>query len=384
MTESQLDIWPTVIAWGKGHTPSSQQQRQLVNWLQVSGQASVWQPASRPNQSLDKTLAARGALLQTFVQKLEDKSIALPLAGRWTDWINPLWRLWLPLAQRIDTEQRRLNKPFVQGILGGQGTGKSTLSQVLQLLLGCLGQQAVTLSIDDLYLTYAERRELQRQDPRLIWRGPPGTHDIALGVEVLSATCHRTEPVSLPQFDKSLFDGQGDRTAPLIVDSPTVVLFEGWFVGAVPLPASQLNADTFAFPTPIETPADRQFARDCNRSLNAYLPLWSFLHSLVVLKPKDYHWSLKWRQEAEYKMIAQGKTGLSAAEISAFVLYFWKALHPKLFIAPLTQPLSTQSLSRTEDFNNCINYRTSLVVDICIDHQVGSLYLPRDGYFEGV
>jgi len=368
-----LRIWPIVIAWGKGKTPNAQQMTQLKDGLFFSEQADVWQVS--PDR-LETALVARSQLLQQFVQQLTQSSTSLPLPGDWTDWIAPLWRLWLPLAQRIDREQRSLNQPYIQGILGGQGTGKSTLCQILRLLLGCLGQRAVALSIDDLYLTYAERCELQRTDPRFIWRGPPGTHDVALGVEVLTQIRQGKAEIPLPQFDKSLHGGKGDRTHPLIVNSPTVLLFEGWCVGSLPLSESPLSESPlgsadFTFPSPIETPADQQFARDCDRNLKTYIPLWSFLHSLVVLKPEDYRWSLQWRQAAEYKMISKGKTGLSKAEISDFVLYFWKALHPELFITPLTlsqcQPAETDSR---------LTYKTSLVVNICRNHEVGSLCFP--------
>ncbi|MEM6868019.1 MAG: hypothetical protein AAF528_06535, partial [Cyanobacteria bacterium P01_C01_bin.121] len=188
--------------------------------------------------------------------------------------------------------------------------------------------------------------------------------------------------------------GQGDRISPAIVESPTIVLFEGWFVGAQPLSAETLNAADFSFPPPIETPADRQFARDCNSRLSGYLPLWAFLNDLIVLLPKDYRWSLQWRQAAEYKMMSEGKTGLSAAEISAFVLYFWKALHPELFITPLTlcpQPsdqangcLHEQVLSDTAPSNKNPGQETSLVVSIARSHQVDGLYLPRGGHFKAV
>ena len=40
-------------------------------------------------------------------------------------------------------------------------------------------------SIDDLYKSHAERQQPQKQDHRLIWRGPPVTHDVNLGIEIL-------------------------------------------------------------------------------------------------------------------------------------------------------------------------------------------------------
>ena len=270
-----------------------------------------------------------------------------------------LWVLWLPLAQQLDKKQRTLGRPLVQGILGGQGTGKTTLSKMLQLILGQLGHETIPLSIDDLYLTYEQRQTLLKTDDRLVWRGPPGTHDVALGTETLSVMLQAApeDRVSVPQFDKSLYQGQGDRIAPLVRAAPTVVLLEGWFVGAVPLPV-----DTFSrsdLPDPIRTHADRQFAKDCNERLQQYLPLWDFLDALIVLCPHDYRISVQWRQEAEQKMKASGKAGLSDSEIAEFVTYFWKSLHPELFITPLTH-----------------SNKTSLVVYIGSDHTVDGLKFP--------
>ena len=86
---------------------------------------------------------------------------------------------------------------------------------------------------------------------------------------------------------------------------------------------------------PILSSEDRLFAQDTNQRLREYLPLWSKLDSLIVLYPTNYRFSKQWRKEAEQKMIASGKSGMDDAEIEQFVDYFWKALHPELFITPL-------------------------------------------------
>ncbi|HEY9644728.1 MAG TPA: hypothetical protein V6C88_00080, partial [Chroococcidiopsis sp.] len=88
------------------------------------------------------------------------------------------WTLWLPLAIALATARRELDRPLIQGILGGQGTGKTTLAAALTVILTHLGYRVCALSLDDLYKTYAQRQQLQQHDPRLIWRGPPGTHDV--------------------------------------------------------------------------------------------------------------------------------------------------------------------------------------------------------------
>jgi D-glycerate 3-kinase len=243
--------------------------------------------------------------------------------------------LWLPVALNLATAQQKLNRTFIQGILGGQGTGKSTLCLILKLILNYLGFEVANLSLDDLYLTHAQRQELQLKNPRLIWRGPPGTHDIALGLKVIEQCLQGDSgtKISMPRFNKSAYEGSGDR---LDSDSeeiakPDILLFEGWFVGVQPV-----KEDCFErCPEPIITPEDRQFAQDSNQRLEAYLPLWDKLDNLIVLYLEDYRLSKQWRKDAEHQMIASGKEGMSDPEIDRFVEYFWQSLHPELFIKPL-------------------------------------------------
>jgi D-glycerate 3-kinase len=263
-------------------------------------------------------------------------------------------QLWLPVALDLATAKGRLNRTFVQGILGGQGTGKSTLCIILRDILGYLGFSTANLSLDDLYLTLDERQALQKKDPRLLWRGPPRTHSISLGMKVLEQ-CRQegntTQIIKLPRFDKSVKGGKGDRTTPEVIDKPDILLFEGWFVGVQPIEESAFNN----CPPPIITEEDRQFAIDNNQHLKAYEPLWSKLNSTIVLHPEDYRLSKQWRKDAEHQMIAQGKPGMTDEEIDRFVEYFWKALHPELFITPLTN---------TAD----------LVVEIKSDRSLGRIY----------
>ena len=251
------------------------------------------------------------------------------------DIFTTLNKLWLPVALDLANRRKELDKTLIQGILGGQGVGKTTFCTILKLILIYLGFSVATLSIDDLYLTYAERQALQQRDPRLIWRGPPGTHDVTLGLKIIEQCLagNNTDKILIPRFDKSAFNGAGDRTKPEAVVKPDILLFEGWFVGVKPV-AEECFGNVS---TPIITPEDIQFAKDNNQRLKAYLPLWDKLDSLIVLYPEDYRLSKQWRKEAEQKMIATGKTGMSDDECDRFVEYFWKCLHPELFIKPLLE-----------------------------------------------
>lgn len=272
--------------------------------------------------------------------------------------LETAWDLWIPLALQLADAQSTLGRPLIQGVLGGQGTGKTTLGAVLSLILEQLGHSVCSISIDDIYKTYAERQELKKNDPQLIWRGPPGTHDVELGLKVLKSLKRIDEQhsIEVPRFDKSAWQGAGDRTQPDIITSATIVFFEGWFVGTRPIDPAAFDQA----PSPIVTEGDRSFARATNERLRDYLPLWAELDRLMVLYPTNYRMSQQWRQDAEHKMKASGRDGMSDEEIQEFVTYFWRSLHPELFITPL--------LSNAQ--------HVDLVVEIDADHCPCAIYAP--------
>ncbi|WP_310473915.1 hypothetical protein [Sandarakinorhabdus sp.] len=85
---------------------------------------------------------------------------------------------------------------------------------------------AVTVSLDDFYLTRARRQALAAHvHPLFTTRGVPGTHDLPL------LRVHSDRPVSLPVFDK-LAD---DRLPPQHwrqFDRIDLLIPEGWCIGA--------------------------------------------------------------------------------------------------------------------------------------------------------
>ncbi len=307
-------------------------------------------------ENVDEVIERRSHLLKSVLPAFNEFCLtSLKIESK--EMLQVLWDLWLPLGIKLASQRQQLKRPLIQGILGGQGTGKTTTCKILSLILDQLGYRTVSLSLDDLYKTYSDRLLLTQQDSRLIWRGPPGTHDVDLGLKVLDQIRQSQSPVMVPRFDKSAYRGAGDRTNPEIVTNIDIVLFEGWFVGVRPI-----NADLFdTAPPPILTNEDRAFARDMNLRLHDYLPLWERLDSLIVLYPTDYRSSLEWRKQAEQQMIAAGKSGMSNAEIDKFVNYFWRSLHPELFIKPLVKDATA----------------VDLVIEIYADHSFGEVYCDR-------
>lgn len=308
------------------------------------------------SENVDQVLGERSQLLRKVYPAFSNLCQSLRLQP--DKLLTTLWDVWLPLAIQLASSRRQLHRPLIQGILGGQGTGKTTMGAILTLILENLGYQTLSLSLDDLYKTYSDRLTLTQQDPRLIWRGPPGTHDIELGLTVLDQLRQPdNQTIAVPRFDKFAYHGAGDRTSPEIVTNIDIVLFEGWFVGTRPVDPAVFDTA----PPPIETASDREFARNMNTHLHDYLPLWKRLDRLLVLHPTDYCCSLDWRKQAEHDMIAAGKSGMSDAQIEEFVKYFWRSLHPELFIQPITKPPT----------------KADLVIEIKRDHTIGKIYQPN-------
>ncbi|WP_242026781.1 glycerate kinase [Phormidium tenue] len=346
-------IAPLLTAHLAGSALDDAQRQQLLAWeLADPRQAAAWGITAENGMA---QIEERLGWLRTLVAHHD--TLPLPAAPM-EHYLGLYWRLWLPLALTLKQARDTQPGPLIQGVLGGQGTGKTTLTLILQHILQVMGYRAVGLSIDDIYKTYRDRQVLIQVDPRLRWRGPPGTHDIDLGLATLNQirAAGAGAAVALPRFDKSLHGGEGDRTDPEWVQDVDILLFEGWFLGARPIDPAQFDQA----PEPIVTAADRQFARDMNAELATYLPLWDCLDRLMVLCPADYRLSKQWRKDAEHQMKAQGKTGMSDATIDAFVEYFWCALHPELFI---------EALKRDGEHVN-------LVVEIDRDRTPRAIYSP--------
>ena len=103
---------------------------------------------------------------------------------------NFLKEIVIPLAVYFNSLERKKD-PYFIGFTGGQGSGKTTLSEFVQLVLQIgFDKKTIGFSLDDIYKTPEEREEDAKNiHPLCRVRGVPGTHDIQLGLDTLDSLC---------------------------------------------------------------------------------------------------------------------------------------------------------------------------------------------------
>lgn len=215
-------------------------------------------------------------------------------------------RWFTPLAERLSkqlkTHQQQSPQPYVIGINGCQGSGKSTLTALLSHLLEAKGLRIASFSLDDVYLTQSERQTLgQTIHPLLVTRGVPGTHDIPLALQTLNTLQQTSGHTSLPRFDKSKDDRAPQNAWPEIQLPVDLIILEGWCLGSIPEEPETLI-------TPINTLETQEdpnghWRHFVNQQLQAsYLPLWQQVDYWIMLKAPSFDCVFQWRLEQENKL----------------------------------------------------------------------------------
>ncbi|KAK0195736.1 P-loop containing nucleoside triphosphate hydrolase protein [Armillaria mellea] len=243
-------------------------------------------------------------------------------------------------------------KPIFVAIQGPQGSGKSYLTGFTQKFLTDSPHllRVAVLSIDDLYLPHHGLVSLARQHPsNPLWkgRGQPGTHDVALGVQILQSLKEGREAVDLPRFDKSLFNGEGDRLpmdgSNSVCPPIDVVIMEGWCMGFYPVSQTGLaekwdgiwKEQKVALGLQDELLGSKDCVQDINLALKAYIDLWTFFDVFIqairnlpcpsnprrfTRSHSPYSVIYQWRLEQEHYMKASnGGKGMSDDTVKLFV-----------------------------------------------------------------
>ena len=211
----------------------------------------------------------------------------------------------LPLVRDIKAEIQSSRKgPFLIGINGAQGTGKSTLAKLLSALLTSSGYRAVNLSIDDFYYSKAKRQELADEiHPLLRSRGVPGTHDVDLALNLIEQlyAAGSNQQITLPRFDKSLDDCRPVAACEQIQGPIDIIILEGWFVGAKAQAGDELTQAINELE--INEDSDGRWRAYVNQQLaGSYQSLFEKIHILLMLQAPGFEQVLEWRSLQEEKL----------------------------------------------------------------------------------
>ncbi|MBD1156802.1 uridine kinase [Pelagibacterales bacterium SAG-MED20] len=200
-------------------------------------------------------------------------------------------------------------KPLIIGLAGGQGSGKTTISSILTLILKKYFKLNVfKISIDDFYKTRKDRKLLsQNKHPLLMTRGVPGTHDIELILKFFKKIKSKNfKNITVPKFNKAIDDRFKKELWFKVKSKPDVIIFEGWCVGAKAQTNKQLKIPINS----LERVYDQgiKWRSHVNNQLKTkYKALFDQLDGLLYLKAKNFDILRNWRLKQERKLWVQTK-----------------------------------------------------------------------------
>ncbi|ESZ90763.1 hypothetical protein SBOR_8855 [Sclerotinia borealis F-4128] len=237
-------------------------------------------------------------------------------------------------------------RPFIIGLNGIQGAGKTTLVNTLyEILTRDHGLETLVLSIDDLYLTREDQEKLARENEgnKLVkYRGEPGTHDIPLARQLFTTLLQTPpQPTPIPFYDKSLHHGLGDRSPTFRTVNDTaqnqrpiqIILFEGWCVGFRSLSLSSIahaHQASLALPptsTTYTTLRDHPLSSllFINEKLREYDVITDTFNIFIQIDALDTRYVYEWRREQEEVLRREKGMGMTDEQVKVFVDGYYPA-----------------------------------------------------------
>jgi len=233
-------------------------------------------------------------------------------------------RIIVPIAERLQKMHSK-GKTIIVGIQGGQGTGKTTIVQVLEKQLKKKGFGVQSFSLDDFYTTYKERLALQQKFPNntfyQISRGLPGTHRVKYLYQVLQKA-KAGKDFEIPMFDKSLYDGKGDVLSKTrkVKGRQDFVILEGWCVGMPEISSAELLKICKQNSIDIKKlDPSLQDHKVVLGFVKEYQPVWNLLDYQIMLKADSPEVHKKWRLLQETRLKAAKGKGMNEKQVHAFV-----------------------------------------------------------------
>jgi len=256
------------------------------------------------------------------------------------DKLGQLNKFYLPISKMISKDYLKKKKTKVIGLTGGQGTGKSTISNILKIILKeAYKLETVIFSIDDFYKTLNERKKISKKISKLfITRGVPGTHDTKMLFQCINnLKKNNFKKMIIPKFDKSIDDRCTKKKWLKVKKKPNIVIFEGWCVGAT----AQKNKDLNIPLNRLEKKSDhkRIWRKKVNSELKKdYNKIFNLVDKLIFLKVPSFKYVFRWRllQEKKLRITSKGKKTMNDKQIENFVMYYERITKHMLKTLPKT------------------------------------------------
>ena len=254
------------------------------------------------------------------------------------DKLKQLNKFYLPISKMIKSDYFKEEKTRVIGLTGGQGTGKSTISNILKIILKeAYNLETVIFSIDDFYKTLQERKKMSKKISNLfITRGVPGTHDTKMLYQcVKNLKKNKFEKINIPKFDKSIDDRLKKNKWLKVKKKPNIVIFEGWCVGATAQEKKDLNSSI----NKLEKQKDikKIWRNKVNSELkNNYKKIFNLIDKLIFLKVPSFKYVFKWRllQEKKLRITSKGNKTMNDKQIENFIMFYERITKHMLKILP--------------------------------------------------
>ncbi len=238
-----------------------------------------------------------------------------------------LKKIYIPIAFWINKKFERKGKTLLLGLSASQGSGKTTISSILSIILRKFFKRRVcVLSIDDFYKTLKDREILaEKKHPLFKTRGVPGTHDINLIKKFFNSIKKKKfKKIILPKFSKSLDDRLKKNNWYKIKKKPEIIILEGWCVGAKP----EANNSLLRPINILEKNEDKElkWRKFVNEKLKKeYKKVFSMIDYYIFMKAPNFKIVFKWRLLQEKKLretTRYTKRIMSHNAIKRFIMFY--------------------------------------------------------------
>ena len=232
---------------------------------------------------------------------------------------------YLPLCKNLFKLYKLKKKPLLIGLSGSQGSGKSTITQILKIIFqSSFKLNVVCFSIDDFYKTLSQRKKMSKSiHPLFMTRGVPGTHDSEMLYKTIKILLTKKfNSIKIPKFDKSIDDRLKTKYWQKIKKRPDIIIFEGWCVGAKPQLLRELKKPINSLEKTEDTKLT--WRKKVNNELRtSYKKIYNLIDKKIYLKVPNFKYVLKWRLLQEKKLrFKTKKKGMTDNQIQRFIMFY--------------------------------------------------------------